>query len=245
MLPAPGGSPRSRRPRFRPFASDNQIPPGDCARRRTVISSFALARPYSKFTGDELLGLCADRGNVQAWEEFLRRFDPLVMTTVRRTARRYAQAPPDLCEDLAQRVYLKLIDHSGRLLREFVPTHEGASFGYIKVMTANLVHDYFRGQGRHPFESLPEDLPDSSDYDNQIFLGEVDDFLRRTVSERNREIFWFHYRRGMTAEEIAGLAAINLTTKGVEAALKRTRDLVIAEFSGEQRKARSEIVSEG
>jgi RNA polymerase sigma-70 factor, ECF subfamily len=99
-------------------------------------------------TAEELLALCVDGGNVRAWEEFLRRFHPLVVATARRTARRYTPVAHDLCDDLAQDVYLKLNADGARLLREFVPRHAGAAFGYLSVLTANVVHDYFKRKGR-------------------------------------------------------------------------------------------------
>src|SRR5579871_270101 len=238
MLSSPGGLP------CRPTAGDEQFAPGDCAQPWTVIPSFAPWRTYSWLSPDKLLVLCADFGNIHAWKEFVRRFDRLILITVRRVVRRYGPTDPELCRDLAQMVYVKLCDHEGRLLRTFVPVREGASFGYVKVLAANVVHDYFRGQGRHRFESLPDDMPSGSHNDQRIFLGEIDEFLRHTVSERNREIFWLHHRHGMKAREIAALPGIALKLKGVETALKKVRDLVIAEFSDKQRKRGTKVVSE-
>ena len=44
--------------------------------------------------------------------------------------------------------------------------------------------------------------------------------------ERNRTIFWLHYRAGLSARAIAELPGMGLTTKGVESILMRiTREL--------------------
>ncbi len=219
--------------------------PGDCAQRRPVVVFPPLARDYSKLTSDELLGLCADRGNAQSWDEFLRRFHPLVMATIRRVARRYTEPHLDLCDDLAQQVYLKLSAHDARLLREFEPRHEGAAFGFIEVVTANLVHDYFKGKGRVPRDEIaPVDLPGPDDTNGPVLMREIDDFLKQRVRDIECQIFWLYYRHGMTAKEIAAIPAIGLTTKGVESVLVRLRQLIRAELSDRQRKPPTEIVSE-
>jgi RNA polymerase sigma factor (sigma-70 family) len=210
-----------------------------------MVSSSSLVRPYAKATGDALLSLCADRGNIQAWDEFLLRFDALVTNTARRVARRYTRPYPELCDDLAQQVYLKLNDHEARVLRQFVPTHEGACFGFLKVVTANVVHDYFRSKTQDLPENLPEDLPDARQHQDPVLFREIDDFLRREVRALDRQIFWLHYRQGMTAGEIAAVPGVNLTIKGVESLLKRMRDLVCKEFSGSQKKAASAAAPEG
>jgi hypothetical protein len=63
----------------------------------------------------------------------------------------------------------------------------------------------------------------------------VDDVLRRQASDIHRQIFWLHYRQGMTAKEIAGLAYLGLSEKGVESVLFRLVRLVREEFAGRSR----------
>ena len=44
--------------------------------------------------------------------------------------------------------------------------------------------------------------------------------------QRNREIFWLHYRAGLSARAIADLPEIGLTAKGVESVIMRvTKEL--------------------
>ena len=55
-------------------------------------------------------------------------------------------------------------------------------------------------------------------------FAQLDQMLRsapKTVSERDRALFWLYYRQGYTAEEIARVPATGLTAKGVESALRR------------------------
>lgn len=54
------------------------------------------------------------------------RFHDLIVRIARRTAERYTVGSSDLCDELVQEVYLRLFANDCRLLREFVPRHEGA-----------------------------------------------------------------------------------------------------------------------
>ena len=69
----------------------------------------------------------------------------------------------DVLDELVQETYLKLCADQCRLLRGFQSRHPGSIFGYLKVVTANVVHDYFksahsskRGAGQ-PGEALNPD----------------------------------------------------------------------------------------
>ena len=203
---------------------------GDCTRGWRVISCPALERKYSKIGANELLRICANFGDSDAWEEFLCRFHPPVFATVRRTAARYTVAHPDLCDELEQQVYFKLIDHGGTRLSGFVPTHEDAAYGYLKIIAKRVVQDYFRRKGALALEPLEIDPPVEPDIDGVILFGEIDEFLKTEVSDRNRRILWLSVRQGLTAEEIAAIPGIGLTQKGVETVLRKVKDLVIAHF---------------
>ena len=78
---------------------------------------------------EDLLRECADLRQAQAWERFLRRFNPLIVATVVRTIRRYGFDHGGLSDDLAQEVYLKFSANRARVLREFKPRYPGAVFG--------------------------------------------------------------------------------------------------------------------
>ena len=47
-------------------------------------------------------------------------------------------------DDLIQETYLKLCADEYRLLRAYDPKHPDAIYGYLKVITANVVHDRFK-----------------------------------------------------------------------------------------------------
>src|SRR5690242_10687121 len=95
---------------------------------------------------EELIQACAEGGDDVAWEEFVRRFHDLIAGVVLRTARRCGSTSVTLVQDLIQDTYLKICADPCRLLTEFTPKHPDAFYGYLKVVTSNVVLDYFRGQ---------------------------------------------------------------------------------------------------
>jgi RNA polymerase sigma-70 factor (ECF subfamily) len=139
----------------------------------------------------------------------------------------------EIMDELIQDVYVKLWADDCAMLKHFKPLHENAFLGYLKVVTANLVYDYFR-KIKH-LEDKTEPIDDafaqrqnhkhSKSLENEIFFNKVDKILRQRGSgpqeEKERAIFWLYYRQGMTAKEIASIPGIKLGVKGVESCIFR------------------------
>jgi RNA polymerase sigma-70 factor (ECF subfamily) len=195
---------------------------------------------YTSLPADDLVKTCLSAGSPGAWEEFVRRFQKLIATVALRTARRCGDSDPQLIDDLVQETYLKLCSDDARLLRSFASRHEGAIFVYLKVVTANLVHDHFKAtrsqkRGGTTDRLHPENMESSiagvaSDFDREILIREIDACLQSVCeganARRDREIFWLYYRTGLSASAIASLPMIQLSTKGVESTLLRLGRLV-------------------
>lgn len=175
----------------------------------------------------------------------------MIATVVLRTARAYGELTPALHDDLIQETYLKLCADDCRLLNNFRSRHPGAIFGFLKVVTANVVHDHFKAShaakrgGYGIRASLEEEqgsqsqvieFPgyNSSTIETNILVQEIDCCLKRTIPpaelSRCRRIFWLYYRCGLSARAIASLPQINLTTKGVESTIFRLSGLVRTAF---------------
>ena len=202
----------------------------------------AVDDPWAPPAGEEspeaLLSECADLRNTQAWERFLRRFNPLIVATVVRTIRRYGFDRAGLSDDLAQEVYLKFSANRARVLREFKPRYPGAAYGYLRVIAANVVHDHFKSKlGKHPEQSpLPHDVAGKDGAEWRLLLRDIDDLLKKPpISERDRQIFWLYYRQGMSAKEIAAISSLKLTIKGVESVIVRLNQLVRNAFENGER----------
>lgn len=191
---------------------------------------------YSNVPADDLAHTCLRNGDQAAWTEFVRRFQPLIAGVIIRVARRWGVLSSQVVDDLVQDTFLKLCADRDNFIRNFKPVHEDAVFGYIKVFTANLVHDHFkvahsrkRGGGTTTDlldgQDAPQPPSTSANVEHAILMKEIDACLRAVSvgphSERDRKIFWLYYRVGLTADAIALLPGIALTTKGVESTLRR------------------------
>jgi RNA polymerase sigma-70 factor (ECF subfamily) len=189
---------------------------------------------------EELIQACAENGDEAAWEEFIQRFHTMIAAVVLRTARRWGESSPSLIDDLIQEAYLKICCDRKRLLSEFTPRHPEAFYGYLKVVTTNVVHDYFRaqrsqkrGSGQTEYSTDETLLATASPHmeraadrmHHAVLLKEVDRALCAALAgdelKRDRAIFWLYYRYGLTAAAIARLPSISLTVKGVESVVHR------------------------
>jgi RNA polymerase sigma-70 factor (ECF subfamily) len=185
---------------------------------------------------EDLVRACAVSNDAEVWRHFFARFHRVIAATVLRTARHWGDTSPQLIDDLVQDAYLKLCADDCRLLRSFEPRYPGAIFGYLKVVTANVVHDHFksvtsckRGSGE-PEQALDADTlagnPQSgtpASIESSILFQQIDSLLARSGpdQQRDRVIFWLYYCHGLSARAIASIPSIGLTTKGVESALFR------------------------
>ena len=195
---------------------------------------------YQTIPANDLALLCFDKGNEFAWREFIRRFQPLIAKVILRVGRQWGESSPQAIDDLVQETYLKLYTDRARFIAKFAATHEDAVFGYIKVFTANLVHDHFKALrskkrgGAVKTEALETSEMETSlqpasgcsdEVDRQVMFGEIDTCLRKPrpgpTAGRDRRIFWLYYKVGLSATAIATLPNIGLTTKGVESTLLR------------------------
>jgi len=195
---------------------------------------------YSSSPLPDLLRACVETRDAAAWQEFIKRFHRLIAGVVLRTCRQYGSAPVELVDDLVQDTYLKLCADRCRLLQEFESRHPEAIYGFLKVVAANVTRDHFKAShskkrgGAALTESADEDslrrgaahsIPVGENLERILLIQKVDDCLRAIASgptsERDRRIFWLHYRAGLPASAIATLPTIQLTTKGVESTLLR------------------------
>jgi RNA polymerase sigma-70 factor, ECF subfamily len=157
-----------------------------------------------------------------------------------RVARQWGDSSSQVVDDLIQETYLKLCANGLRVLQSFRSAHKDAIYGYIKVFTANLVHDHFKvansqkrgggtaassldGTDRQPTAQASRST--ATTLERGVLMQQVDACLQLVAvgpgSERDRRIFWLYYRVGLAASAIAALPTIGLSTKGVESTLLR------------------------
>lgn len=219
------------KPRYLPEPDAQQFT-GIVLSGTTVPKQSFTGANLAEMTSRQLIVHCV-QNQAPAWGEFIRRYHRLIATVVVRTGIRRGYTSPEVTEDLIQEVYLRLSENF-RLLRQVELRHENALVGYLKAVTANVVHDYLRSAystKRAATGSTSDELnPDLvalessgavAEVENAVFMEEIDRALKAGASERDRSMFWLHYRHGLTAKEIASIPELNLTVKGVESTIHR------------------------
>jgi RNA polymerase sigma-70 factor (ECF subfamily) len=191
---------------------------------------------YSSLSAEELVRACSESGNAEAWEEFVRRFGPVINKAIWRIVLRHGEYDPALIEDLSQDTFVKLCADDFRVLRKFKSQHENAFYGMAGKVAANVARDHYR-PARPPISDC--DLSDLEDFladphasgpgqiERRILFQEIDCILCAFCSARDREIFWLYYgENGLTAGEIARIDRFNLDESGVESVIHRLKCLV-------------------
>ena len=167
---------------------------------------------YSSLSIEELVRWCAASRSADAWEEFVRRFHRLIATVILRTAARLGDSSKQTVDDLIQETYLKLCADDYRILRSFEQQRPDAFIGYVKVVAANVARDHFksfhtRKRGAGHVEQLEVDFVPLAEDDSAgspqsieraVLIREIthllDDCVAGPEQERNKRIFWLHYR---------------------------------------------------
>jgi RNA polymerase sigma-70 factor, ECF subfamily len=188
---------------------------------------------YQDESNEQLLRLCAHSANAEAWEEFVRRFQPLIAGVVMRVAERYGLTGSGIVDELVQETFLKLCRNDSKALKEFKAEHDGAVFGFMKTVALNVAIDHFRSSQPRSEEPLEEweTAPENSSTggtgtaEMAVLMDQVDGALTKSTTsetrDRDRTVFWLYYKHGFTAKAIAALPAVGLTVKGVETVIFR------------------------
>jgi RNA polymerase sigma-70 factor (ECF subfamily) len=189
---------------------------------------------WPSFPPDRLAQACAQAGSAEAWEEFMRRYHPVITAAAVRASRQWGQGFASEIDDIVQEIYLRICGDGARLLTNFRNPRPEAMFGYMKVVATNIAHDYFRkktaakrGARSTSSTEVVGDIPAPfRDLTRQISLAEIDRVLLNHTEQsengrRDRIVFQLYYRQGFTSQAISELPGIELNSKGVEGVLHR------------------------
>ena len=195
---------------------------------------------YSSLSLKDVICLCADSCDNEAWKEFVSRVERPICLTIMHTVRLWQKPSLSLVEDLRQDTYAKLWENHCRLLRNFAIQHpEPAVLRYLKEIATNVTHDYFKHVRSQTFggnklhvsiDDVDIEVPNKRQgsqekIEFEILLKQIDEHLRHRLTgpdaERDRAIFWFYFRQGWSTKEIASLANTGLTAKGVGSVIER------------------------
>lgn len=187
---------------------------------------------YEKLCAADLIKECVVSKQAEAWEEFVRRFQPLIAGVVARTAARWMPVTAALVDDLVQETYLKLCIEGFRRLATFESRHEDAIYGYLKAIAYTVTLDHFKMHFRTKrgarlrvnadFDNFLRVAARKSSLEEDILLKEIESVAQQAAEgKRDELIFELYYRQGFSTRSIAEIPSIGLSQKGVESCLHR------------------------
>src|SRR5437870_13835067 len=97
--------------------------------------------------GADLLRECREKLTDRAlWTKFQERFQGLIFLYLMRALRlrRIQDDAADIVPDLAQEVYVRLVQRDGQALRSFRGTTEFSVMAFLARISSSVVHDYQR-----------------------------------------------------------------------------------------------------
>lgn len=186
----------------------------------------------------DLVDRCLNSRDEDVWTEFVRRLQPLIAGVVVKTCHRCGVTDTHVMDDLVQEVFLKLCKDTHRVLRSCQIADEASFFGYLKVVTGNVVYDHCKYRSAERRNYLAEEALDGvsiAGYHTpapELIGVDIDRILQEEkVPARDQSIFWLYFRQGFSAKEIAQSAGSDLSVKGVESCIYRLTCLLRERFA--------------
>jgi DNA-directed RNA polymerase specialized sigma24 family protein len=195
----------------------------------------------------DLVRQCGEKLTDRAlWNKFQAQFQGLIFLYLMRALRlrRIQDDASDIVPELAQEVYVRLVQRDGQALRTFRGTTEFSVMAFLARISLSVVQDHQRqlmSEKRRanivPIETAKAGetaklRSDSAEFDantlssilswidvERVVEGDPD----RKNARRNALIFKLHYIDGFEAGEIARFPGFELTKSGVETILARLR----------------------
>ncbi|MBL8229624.1 MAG: sigma-70 family RNA polymerase sigma factor [Bryobacterales bacterium] len=179
----------------------------------------------------DLFQQCA-AGDPAAWDAFRARYQRLIVGTIVKEASKYGVRDPEDIADLEQSFSLKLVDRQGHVLRSFSWQGEGSDFRFLKTVAIFYVRDKMVTRPRPVSLSDVNPAAQHADPTERLDIERIRDFARANFSQRDFRVFFLRYFAGLTAKQIASLAAIGLRESGVETVLRKSIERLRDQFGG-------------
>jgi RNA polymerase sigma factor (sigma-70 family) len=209
---------------------------------------FPWRKPPENVQWADLVRECGEKlTDPVLWEKFTLRFEKPLLSFLTRAVHQTARNVPtnpdedihELVHDMAQEVYVRLVENKGRLLRSFRGETEFAVLSFLASISINVSRDRIRRlraqrriQEVVPIEETEDvDLqpasPGTMDLGAMLKWSDVERLIQAesdpTTAARNVLICKLHYVEGLTVEEIAQYPGFKLNASGIETILRRMK----------------------
>lgn len=164
-----------------------------------------------------------------AWDYFVERYAGLVSAVVQRVLSGCGVRPAAAdVDDIAENVFVMLLENDQALLRRYDPEHRLAA--YLSVIARTAAHRWLRRRRVKTHlpdemwgEAIPESGPAASEeVRNRELLTAVREEVG-TLAERDRVILELFYYQELDYQEIAGRLGISVNSVGAALTRARTR----------------------
>lgn len=170
-------------------------------------------------TDEELHGRLLDHDE-RAWAELFRRFRPLMLSCIHRTALRRGER---LSEDERLEVYAELccllVQGDLRRIRAWNPERGSKLSTWMGLLASHAASDYLRARRRRPrpepLDALPEPATTEPDALDEVLADERKSRLRALLddcSATDRRFVELYYAKGLLPEEVARAMRISVKT---------------------------------
>ncbi len=196
----------------------------------------------------KLFDLCASHyDDDRYWEEFVRRFNPLLANSVYQTYRRFSidgLPSAEAVSDILQETYLRILKDKCAALLRFRGKSEFEVEVYLMHISTSVTIDHLRRQRSLKRYAQTESLnralimeelrsrktPIISHYTDALAENDMIRILNRCFKGRNRKrnilIFLLHYREGLTPQQIADIETFDITPSTVSHMLTYMREKI-------------------
>lgn len=164
-------------------------------------------------------------GDAAAWDDFVRRFSPLIRQVIGATLARFnaSDRSTDRVADLFQGVFLALWEDDRRRLRSFQGRNNCSFNTWLRVVVSRLVIDALRRKTPYTV-ALAEEQADDEDTPGVVLADEGPladeraesrqalDFVGEELSElshRDRLVVKLRFLDGMTGQQVAEMVGIS------------------------------------
>ena len=196
---------------------------------------------YAQLSAAKLAQACRDTGNLEAWQEFCRRFERRMLMAIFSVARSHNRGSSETGDEILQETYVQIVRDGCEFLEKLQFATDGEATAILCDLASKTAKTFFRKarrKKRFAGKPLPIENLDSLEFpsekgagalaiEQRILARQLMNKLRQArkptrFSSRDELIFRLRYQRGFTHRQIAEIPRIGLSIIGVEKSLRRS-----------------------
>jgi RNA polymerase sigma-70 factor (ECF subfamily) len=184
-------------------------------------------------------GLIAN--DAQAWREFQRKYDRLILRCITKVTKRFAAIGQEDIREIYATLFVSLLANDKIKLRTFDPARGNRFSSWIGLLAIHSAYDYLRTIKREPHKEalaeaaeLSSDMPDPFEQTAQRQRADIAGRVLAGFSKKDRTFAALYFGEGMAPDEIARKMNISVKTVYSKKHKIQTRlEAIMAELKAE------------